>query len=233
MSKKNGKVKETILARVAVLLEKFSERLVRVARETRQNTDTIAALQDNVRLKVGGLAQAIETGIEKVAERQRAQSDYAIKGVIERVSRVEKESADRENKQITRDQNNVQALVNLRDSTAKAFNQVKDDVSALLVQIQRLNERTGQVESKHDIILERAITAVDQSIVNSKLSGVYDVTADLDRRLQELEAEIALVTEFRRAQAAFILGPTKKPTTLNEPKLSGNFCEVQAGKESA
>jgi len=219
MSKKNGKVKETILARVAVLLEKFSERLVRVARETRQNTDTIAALQDNVRLKVGGLAQAIETGIEKVAERQRAQSDYAIKGVIERVSRVEKESADRENKQITRDQNNVQALVNLRDSTAKAFNQVKDDVSALLVQIQRLNERIGQAESKLEI-LELGPAAWHHMV------GV-------EKRVSELEAEIALVTEFRRAQAAFILGPTKKPTTLNEPKLSGNFCEAQAGKESA
>jgi hypothetical protein len=161
--------KERILAKVATLLEKFSERLVRVSRETRQNTDAVAALTDKVRLEVG------------------AQQ--------ERLAALADEAAQREHRQTLRDQNNVQALVNLRDSTQKAFSQVRDDVEGLLKQIQRLNERLGQAESK---IAFTGPSAIDQSIVDSKLAGarsfvdmklkgVYDVTADLERRLREVE----------------------------------------------
>jgi hypothetical protein len=118
-------------------------------------------------------------------------------------------------------------IVNLRDSTQKGFDYVKGDVETLLHTSQRLNERVGQVESQNQTLVSRTnqiqmahvgISAVDQEIVNSKLSGVYGVTADLDRRLQEVEAEVALIVEFRRAQAAFILGPTKAPKTTNQPR---------------
>jgi len=270
--------------------------LIRTATETRQNTDAIATLRDETRIKVGNLANAVEVGINGIATRQWQQISEKIakledasearfrneKALIARTEQLKNESdklgialvatdtvlhqavkeikdqtgknvADinlahvrldaqklvgegREERQIARDQNNVQALVNLRDSTAKAFNQVRDDVAALMKQIQRLNERVGQTESQNKILADAFLgpnAVINQSVVNSKLSGVYNVTEELDKRIQtletgpyaafhhmvgiekrvaEVEAEIAIITDFRRAQAAFILGPSKAPS---------------------
>lgn len=201
--------KEKVLAKVATLLEKFSERLVRVARETRQNTDSIAALYDNVRLKTGKLEGAVED-LKLQSNDRDHQLRVKLNALGQEVNKITASAEDRETKQTARDQNNVQALVNLRDSTAKAFNQVRDDVAGLLKQIQRLNERVGQVESGVNQKLS-GVSIIDQSIVNSKLSGVYSVTEDLEARIKELESEIELITAFRKAQAAFILGPVKEP----------------------
>lgn len=138
--------KSQVLSKVATLLEKFSDRLVRVSTKADQNAEQIS-------LVIGSLDK-------------------------------------RDAHQAARDQNNVQSLVNLKDSTQKGFDQVRQDVESLLKTIQRLNERLGQVET-HDVILTSLVNQpqekIDQSIVNSKLSGVYNVTEDLDRRIRSLE----------------------------------------------
>src|SRR6266481_1021433 len=156
---------------VASLLEKFSNRLTRVASETRQNTDDIN--------KIGNALVTTDTVLHKA------------------VKEVKDENDARETRQTLRDQNNVQALHSLRDSTQKGFDQVKGDVESLLRAIQRLNERVGQVESQYADLLERAKkvvvanfnqpSAIDQQLVNSKLEGVYNVTEELEARLQKLE----------------------------------------------
>jgi chromosome segregation ATPase len=110
--------KEKVLAKVATLLEKFTERLTRFAEQQSTVEKNIKDLQ------------------------------YQTFTTVERILRVENETRDREARQTLRDQNNVQSLVNLRESTAKAFNQVRDDIASLIKQVQRLNERVGQVESQ-------------------------------------------------------------------------------------
>jgi hypothetical protein len=141
----------------------------------------------------------------------------------------------RETAQTLRDQSNVQSLVNLRESTQKGFDQVRKDVEALLKQIQRLNERVGQVESQvgvgnaayqHMVGVEARVTKIEKSLgnpapapsmpsdhvwVNKKLSGVYDTTTDLESRVQRLEAEAELLNDLREAQSAFLLGRPKAP----------------------
>lgn len=193
-----GNVKSQILAKVAGLLDKFSDRLVATARETRQNTDAIAALRDELRLKFGKL------------EGELANTDGRIDASLEKAD-------EREGRQTLRDQNNVQSLTALRDSTAKAFTQVRADVEELLKRIQRLNERAGQVESQNAILVsgQKLIpNQIDQKIVNAKLEGIYDVTGDLEVRIQYLESLLALYEGLRKAQndlavanGAFLAGP--------------------------
>ncbi|SRR6266403_5073469 len=173
--------KSQILSKVATLLDKFSDRLVNVARQTRQNTDAVAALRDEVRLKA---ERAVGIAVEAKEKAERAHLALIYQG--ESIDKLKKEAEDREGRQTLRDQNNVQSLTNLRDSTQKGFDQVRQDVESLLKTIQRLNERVGQVESQV-ALAKVGPSAIDQQTVNSKLAGVYDVTADLDRRVQELE----------------------------------------------
>jgi chromosome segregation ATPase len=151
---------------LAALLDKIQSRLIHTADKTRQNSDEIAALRDETRLKVGTLQRqvgektgSIETSIEtlehqavtadkKLTERVDAINELRI-DIQSRLDQHIRESVDKEAKQTLRDQSNVQSLTNLRDSVQKAFNQVKDDVASLLKTIQRLNERVGQVESQN------------------------------------------------------------------------------------
>jgi len=174
--------------KLATLLAKFQIRLNKVSALASQNTDTTAALVDHVRLKVGR-AEGIAVEANDKAERAHLSLIY----LGEKIDKLTKETEDREVKQTLRDQNNVQALVNLRDSTAIAFDQVKADVESLLKAIQRLNERVGQTESSVNQVESNVnqklsgVNTIDQSIVNSKLAGVYDVTADLESRLQVVE----------------------------------------------
>jgi hypothetical protein len=200
MAKKTANVAGTL----AALLGKIQDRLNRVGNETHQNSAKIAVLVDNVRLKVG--------------EWQRQDAT-----LTERIGRFQAEAFERETRQTARDQNNVQALVNLRDSTAKAFDQVKRDVETLLVQIQRLNERIGKVESQNlslvstvSLIQNRTSNGLpsDHIWLNKKLTGVYDTTDDLETRLKKLEAIIVLYENLRKAQLAlaevngvFLTGP--------------------------
>lgn len=138
------KAKSQILSKVATLLEKFSGRLTRVAAQTRQNTDNIAALQDLVLSKVNKL-EGILVDVNDKAERA-----YAV--LIHQGGLFDKLEAKVD------DQSNVQSLASLRDSTSAALNQVKAYVEALLRTTQSLNERIGQVESQNSILVSRLNT---------------------------------------------------------------------------
>jgi vacuolar-type H+-ATPase subunit I/STV1 len=193
---------------LVALLSKIQSRLTQVAGQTRLNTDAIATLQDDVRLKVGRLQEQVtpqkwtskttlirrhETLTESVAEH------------IDRFNRFAEEVNKREAQQTLRDQNNVQSLTNLRDSTQKAFAQVRADVTSILNTLQRLNERVGQFESQVSVLksLKVAPSEIDQSIVNSKIMGVYNVTENLDARIAKLEDLLEKYEALRKAQAAF------------------------------
>lgn len=217
-----AKVKSQILSKVVTLLVKFSNRLVRISAQTRENTDNITALQDLVRLKVGKL-EGILVDVSGKADRAHA----ALIHHGELFDKLEAKVDDREKRQVMRDQSNVQSLVNLRDSTATAFNQVKADVESLLRTIQRLNERVGQAESQsalgsaawHQTVgIENRVGKIEGALsnpapapsmpsdhvwLNKKLTGVYDTTADLEVRMRKLETRLVLYENLRKAQNAF------------------------------
>ncbi len=216
MAKKNSNAAGTLLA----LLNKIQTRLDNVGRETRQNTDAVAALQDHARVKIGGLEGTV-LDQKVVTFRRDEQLREKLNGLGQEVNAIKKVVEDREARQILRDQNNVQSLVNLRDSTAKAFEQVKQDVQTLLQQIQRLNERVGQADSKAASALAFAMSKQPQTgmpsdhvWLNKKLTGVYDTTAELDARIQKMEKLLELYEGLRKAQVAlaeangaFLQGP--------------------------
>src|SRR5216684_1156889 len=138
--------KSHILSKVATLLDKFSDRLVRIANQTRQNTDAVASLTDKVRLEVGAQQERLAALADDI-DKKVGKSD--VRFLADVVEGIKKENDVRENNQTARDQNNVQSIVNLRDSTQKGFDQVRSDVDQLLKLNQRLNERVGQVESQN------------------------------------------------------------------------------------
>lgn len=124
------------IEKIVRLLGKLQERLSRVGNESAQTRDTLAAFQDEVRVS----DVAFKTAIIQLKSGQET--------LLNRIQEVEFKNNKREEAQTLRDQNNVQALVNLRESTKKAFDQVAGDVKSLLTAVQRLNERVGQVESQ-------------------------------------------------------------------------------------
>jgi predicted nuclease with TOPRIM domain len=169
-------------AQVAAILGKMQDRLNKTVQDTRLNAETIHVVSEELRIRTVKLAAAQQE------TSTRLQQDF------------EKAEA-REGRQALRDQSNVQSLKNLAESVQKAFDQVKNDVSELLKLNQRLNERIDQVESRTAAALA-ALTppsAAAQSIVNSKLRGIYDVTEDLDARLQKAEIEVEALRELRKA----------------------------------
>lgn len=206
-------VKETVNGKLAALLARLQNRLTRVSSETHQNTDAIAAIQDQVRVKVGGLEGHVVDVNNKVERAHRAliyngeRTDKLIADLgLEHgrldsqnliIQGVKKENDEREARQVIRDQSNVQSLTNLRDSVQKGFDQVRNDVESLLRTVQRLNERIGQVESQNGILLSRvnaiaqetlsaaksAALPTDHIWVNKKLTGVYDSLTDLENRI--------------------------------------------------
>jgi hypothetical protein len=187
-------VQSQILSKVTDLFNNFAGRLARLGVQTGKNTAAIEALQDKQRVNVGTLSESIKD----------AQAETA---------RVKQENDDRETRQTLRDQNNVQSLVNLRDSVQKAFIAVEGDIESLVKSSQRLNERIGQAESQNLILASRVNAIAQETLsagalpqghiwVNKKLSGVYDTTDDLEKRVKELEAILALYENLRKAQAA-------------------------------
>lgn len=215
-------VKSQILSQVASLLDKFSDRLTDISRETRQNTDSIASLYDQVRIKVGGLEGKV---IDQTAKNgQLVFRDEQLRGKLNELgqefNKFKKEVEDREARQTLRDQNNVQALYNFRDSTSKAFAQVKTDVDSLLKITQKLNERVGQADSKAEIAMAGAVRKAQDGLpsdhvwLNKKLTGVYDSLEEQEARIQILEKVQSLYEALRKAQndfavanGAFLAGP--------------------------
>jgi hypothetical protein len=207
MSKTN-KVKQQINEAIVRILDKMSDRLTGVARQTRQNTDAIAALTDRQRVDTAGTLTRLNTLNEDI----EAVKDYA--------AHVDQTNNDREARQTVRDQSNVQSLYNLRDSVQKSFDVVRKDVESLVVRAQRFNERLGQIESQNLILTSRmdalassALSAhlqrFDETLpqghawVNKKLTGVYDSITELEERTKQVERLLALYEDLRKAQAAF------------------------------
>lgn len=199
-----NETKSGVAGAVAALLSRIQSRLDKVGRETRQNTDAIVQLQVS------------------------AVSPSQVLSVAEKVSSIERVAEKREAQQTLRDQNNVQSLVNLRDSTSKAFSGVQADMQSVAQQLQRFNERIGRAESRLDIFAQQAISAAafkqaqsqatgmpsDHVWVNKKLTGVYDTTDDLETRVKKLENLLRLYETLRLAQVAlaeangiFLAGP--------------------------
>jgi hypothetical protein len=182
--------KNKVYEKIVTILDKFSDRLVRVASQGKENANNIVAL------------------------------DSRVKTVADRIDEVRFKNDKREEAQTLRDQNNVQSLVNLRESTQKGFDQVRKDVEQLLNLNQRLNERVGQTESlvgignaafQHMTGIENRVSELEKSSlpsdhvwVNKKLTGVYDSIEEVEKRIAELESEMALVTALRKAQAAYV-----------------------------
>jgi DNA repair exonuclease SbcCD ATPase subunit len=188
------------------LLNKIQDRLNRVARETRQNTEAIATLRDG---RIAEFWKSVNVRIGKLEELIQRHDTLTtfVGGLRDDVVRDREINNKREAEQTLRDQNNVQSLINLRVSTQKGFDDVRKDVESLMKTIQRLNERVGQVESQGvvDMALFRqqlrdfesrlnskepatiTLLPADHVWVNKKLSGVYDTTNDLEKRIQQLE----------------------------------------------
>lgn len=171
-------------SKLASLLTKLQDRLNRVSSAMRQNVDAIAT-------KIGGLETQTFQRDEQLREK--------LNELGQEVNATKKENDDREARQTLRDQNNVQSIMKLRDSTQKGFDQVRQDVESLLKAVQRLNERVGQAESQGNAnvlnvnrllgsVAKMEVTQAPNTVwVNKKLTGVYDTTDELDKRIQELE----------------------------------------------
>lgn len=136
--------------------------------------------------------------------------------VSAKVTANKKEADDREFRQGLRDQNNVQSLVNLRESAQKAFNQVKDDIKELVNRDSKMNTRILTLETNYNDLLERAKRLImtpapepqmpsDHVWVNKKLSGVYDVLTDLQKRLEKLERKaMPLLVNYLENEVRFL-----------------------------
>jgi len=120
------------------------------------------------------------------------------------------------------DESTAELFEDLRDSVQKSFDNVSADVKVLLEENKRLNERVSQLESM-----------VGGRPVDNKLDTVYSVITHIqketDLRLKAVEAEIELITNFRKAQAAFVLGPTKIPETSSPLKAAEEAYEKEYG----
>jgi hypothetical protein len=194
----------TAAADIASLLGKLQDRITRTASETRQNTDAVATLRDENRLRTGTLAEEtmdLRTDVRQVNDQIDKMNDK-ITTVAGAHNDVKHENDIREQQQTLRDQSNVQSLVNLRDSTQKAFKQVGDDVAKLDTADRKLSDRVTEVEKFTSDLVERAKNLVrmpapapslpsDHVWVNKKLTGVYDTTTDLEVRMRQMEERFA------------------------------------------
>jgi hypothetical protein len=118
------------------------------------------------------------------------------------LAKVKAENDDREMRQTARDQNNVQSIVNLKDSTQTAFDEVKKDVQKLLDIDEGAKKRLNRLEYFMNDLVDRAKNVVtlnfqpqgsDSTLpvghewVNKKLAGVYDSLEDVETRIDNLE----------------------------------------------
>ena len=80
-----------------------------------------------------------------------------------------------------------------------------DAFSSLLVKLGRVSDTTtGDVKFLAD------------KMIDLRRKG-DDVCNEHETRLQAVEAEVELITNFRKAQVAFVLGPTKATSAIPTP----------------
>lgn len=221
MSKLNFQINET----VTVILNRISDRLTRVARDTRQNTDAISALTDKQRTDIEAQQERLAALADKVSTFEEFQKYQA---------RVNKFNDEQEARQTLRDQNNVQSLYNLRDSTQKSFYAVREDMKSLVARAQRFNERLGQIESQNismassiSLISNRTAESVpyDHVWVNKKLTGVYDSINEIETRVKELEK--ATTREELRKALPLVLQLIQNPSFVKHARESGYSFDME------
>jgi 4-diphosphocytidyl-2C-methyl-D-erythritol kinase len=158
------------------------------------NAENVRTLSEELMVRTRSLASQAATHAKLIDNLQAASYVVYIEDVIKQkvagltkeiymqVERVETESEARETRQALRDQNNVKSMQDLRNSTQKAFDQVRNDVEQLLKLSQKLNERIGMLESGTAAALKAAQapavapTSIDQMVFKH-----------FDERLEALE----------------------------------------------
>jgi chromosome segregation ATPase len=163
-------------------LANLQRRITKVVAKTESNTEDIELLGDSV-----AELNDDQTALLKRIEEQRVQAFQRSEALGLQIAKVKEENDDREVKQTLRDQNNVQSLVNLRDSTHTAFQQVKTDVLNLIKNDQGLSRRLSEVESRLSNPAPAPMPS-DHVWVNKKLTGVYDSLEEVENRLSNLES---------------------------------------------
>jgi len=222
-------IKSKVYEKIVTILDKFSDRLkknadaiVELREYTDKSFDGYVADLAALRQEYNNAFMRFESTIQEMFETGVSHNGPTINGIKQSVEQVKIENDKREAAQTLRDQNNVQSLVNLRESTQKGFDQVRKDVEQLLKLNQRLNERVGQVEWPHMVGIEKRVGELegqskghgyrlnqietgkaelpsDHVWLNKKLTGVYDTTADLEARVREMEQFLKAFREYQKA----------------------------------
>jgi hypothetical protein len=185
-----------VLKALTRLVASLQKSLHKVRQKTNANTEELDTLR-------GSCSVAYLQHNREIAEAKKATEDFRVQAfqrseqIAASLALVKKENDDREMRQIVRDQNNVQALHNLKESVQKAFDQVKTDVQSLTKVDLRLKELikeafvpTGGLPAGHEW-------------VNKKLTGVYSQFDEVETRLAQAEKLLAVYEKLRKAQAEF------------------------------
>jgi hypothetical protein len=209
--------KENVLKAITGLVASLQKSLHKVRQKTTENTEDIELLGDNVTelnddqtallkriVEQGKISVESDCQLSDKIEANRVQAFQRTEALALQIAKVKEENDQREERQTLRDQNNVQSLVNLRDSTHTAFQQVKTDVQNLIKTDQGLSRRLYEVESRLSNPAPAPQMPSDHVWVNKKLSGVYDSVADLEGRLQALEMESETARELRKSLRLFL-----------------------------
>jgi DNA repair exonuclease SbcCD ATPase subunit len=212
-------MKSETLSKITQLLASLQKRITKTAQKAQATDDRLDSLIESYNEVVKNVCfvdgQTVE-GVKKSLEDFRVQAFQRSEAIAASLAKVKAENDDREARQAMRDQSNVQSLVNLRDSTAKAFDQVKKDVQELINRVERANSRINQVENQNLILNGMP---VGHEWVNKKLSGVYETCDDFETRVRKLEELLKLYENLRKAQndfaianGAFLAGPAANDT---------------------
>lgn len=200
-------VKSQILNKVATLLDKFSDRLVRVARETRQNTDAVAALQDKVRLDVGALQEQLSV-LGEVAAISRARTD-ALAALQDQTRLKTGQTAEQ-----------VSLLISSLDKREARF---QDEVVRLKTQNLTLLDRIKEVAFENDK-REEAQTLRDQSNVQS----MHDLKNSVQKAFDLVRGDVKTLLE-RVQSLNERVGKVESQTTI----LAGCVGDLNIAKQQA
>lgn len=204
-------MKNETAQKISSVLVSITKRLSRVAKQTFENTEELSILRGTTANAYNELKASTEDF--RVQAFQRTEVLATANAIaLKQIADVKKENDDREARQALRDQNNVQSIINLRDSMSRAFNEVKKDIQELITRIDATNSRIKNVEVFQADLLERAKRIVltptpalsmpnNHVWVNKKLSGVYSQVNEQEDRIQKLEALIEKYENLRKAQA--------------------------------
>lgn len=185
-------------ARLASLIGKLVERLSKNTEDISDAKTAVGILQDRI-THTDSLVQQTKNDLATA----NVQNVSARNTLVERIEAVDFKNNKREEAQTLRDQSNVQSLVNLRDSVAKAFDKVAADVKQILNQITYVKDRVAKLEVQNEMLAKAPGSSMpsDHVWVNRKLTGVYDSLTEQEQRIEKLEALIEKYETLRKAQA--------------------------------